>query len=395
MPTLLHYCHHSVGLGHLVRSTAVAEALARSFRVVLCIGGPVPAGVRAPNGVELVALAPIAAAPGGGLRSLDPRLTLEQAWDSRRERLLALYRELLPAALVVELFPFGRAKFASELLPLLSAARGDPRPVQVIASVRDLLVANKRDQRAHDDLAAARLTAYFDAVVVHADARFARLEETFRPSLFPPTPVLYSGFVTPSTGRPAREPDPLPEVLVSAGGGLHGAPLLHAAAAAHRECLATLGLRTRLVTGPFLPAAEASGLRELAAAVPGLSLQEFIPDLCSAMARAAVSVSRGGYNTMIDVLRAGAPAVVVPYDDRGDQEQTERARRLARLGVLAVLPASELTPERLAAAILRALEAEPSPVDLDLDGAEKTARIVLDLVEAASPRGMAAAAAAS
>ncbi len=363
--------------------------------MVLCSGGPVPAGVRAPNGVELVALAPIAAAPGGRLRSLDPSLTLEQAWDARRERLLALYRELLPAALVVELFPFGRAKFAHELLPLLSAARRDARPVQVIASVRDLLVANKRDQRAHDDLAAARLTAYFDAVIVHADARFARLEETFHPSRFPPTPVLYSGFVTPTTGRPPREPDRLQEVLVSAGGGLHGAPLLRAAAEAHRERLAGLGLRTRLVTGPFLPDAEASGLRELAATSPGLSVQEFIPDLCSAMARAAVSVSRGGYNTMIDVLRAGAPAIVVPYDDRGDQEQTERARRLERLGVLAVLPASELTPERLAATIVRAVEAEPAPVDLDLDGAEQTARIVLNLVETAFPKDITSAAAAA
>lgn len=46
-PTILHYTHHSVGLGHLVRSLAVAESLAARFRVGAgerrsCPRGPTP-----------------------------------------------------------------------------------------------------------------------------------------------------------------------------------------------------------------------------------------------------------------------------------------------------------------------------------------------------------------
>jgi predicted glycosyltransferase len=40
--TLLFYCQHSLGIGHLFRSFAIAEALSRSFRVVFVSGGKLP-----------------------------------------------------------------------------------------------------------------------------------------------------------------------------------------------------------------------------------------------------------------------------------------------------------------------------------------------------------------
>jgi len=42
-PTLLFYCQHSVGLGHLMRSYALCAALSERFRVVLVCGGALPA----------------------------------------------------------------------------------------------------------------------------------------------------------------------------------------------------------------------------------------------------------------------------------------------------------------------------------------------------------------
>ena len=41
-PAVLFYCQHAVGMGHLVRSLALAGALARRFRVVFLSGGRVP-----------------------------------------------------------------------------------------------------------------------------------------------------------------------------------------------------------------------------------------------------------------------------------------------------------------------------------------------------------------
>ncbi len=384
-PTVLHYCQHSVGLGHLVRSLSVAGALARSFRVVLVSGGAVPSEIEAPEGVELRALPPVGSGngAGSGLVSLEPGVDLGEAFRRRQEILLGLLDELEPVALLIEMFPLGRRKFAGELLPLLEAARALRSPPVIACSVRDILVANGPEQQSRDDEATRRLNQYFDVVIVHADPRLIKLDETFRPSTVITSPVLYSGFVVPTGERPSRTPrvsNSPPEVLVSAGGGMVGATLLRTAAEAHRLHLAAIGITTRIVTGPFLPAEDALALHAVAAHCPGLKVERFVPDLCAAMTRASASVSQCGYNTALDVVRAGVPALVVPYDAGRETEQTERASRLAALSLMRVLPTRNLSPARLAYEIVQLFSSAPTEVQLDLNGAEATAEIVARLV---------------
>jgi predicted glycosyltransferase len=380
-PVVLVYCHHSVGLGHLVRSLAVAQALADRFHVVLASGGPVPHGLTTPPGVEVVALAPVGTDQSGQLTSLDPLLTLDQTWRARREELVALARDLQPAAVIVELFPFGRRKFAPEIIALLEAVRSRCSDTPVVCSVRDLLVTGHRDKQRHDDETAERLNRYFDAVIVHADPAFVRLEQTFTPHLGLEVSVEYSGFVCSRSDTPKvalRQPA---EIVVSAGGGKVGADLLRAAVAAHQSDLGPRGFTTRLVTGPFLPEDVYAELEEAAQDDPALVLQRFVPDLCEVMAGAAVSVSQCGYNTAIDILRSGVPAVVVPFDGGQETEQRQRAERLAELGVVSVVPVAQLTGRALAAAILDRLSCPPADAQLRLDGASVTAGIVGDLVQ--------------
>jgi hypothetical protein len=80
-----------------------------------------------------------------------------------------------PAVLLVELFPFGRKKFAGEILPLIRAARRQAGgPARVVCSLRDILVDARPDQQHHDNRARWLADRYFDAVLVHADPAFAR-----------------------------------------------------------------------------------------------------------------------------------------------------------------------------------------------------------------------------
>jgi predicted glycosyltransferase len=179
-PTLLFYCQHALGLGHLVRSLSLAEALGEHFDVVLLNGGRFPTAV-VPDGVRVVNLPPLATRAttrqprsvvvGGGAMRERPRLILDE---------LAITE---PTVVLVELFPFGRKKFEFELLPLLEAAHsmGAERP-RVVCSVRDILVGLRVDQARHDERAAVMANRYFDAILVHSDPVFARLEETFHPA---------------------------------------------------------------------------------------------------------------------------------------------------------------------------------------------------------------------
>jgi len=181
LPFLLLYCQHSVGIGHLVRSFNLARGLSERFRVVLLNGGPLPADQRIPAGVEMIQLPPLTMDHRHELLSLDRNHSLAQAQALRKAQILACFEHTRPSVLLIELYPFGRRKFAPEILPLLDAARRRPAPPLIVSSVRDILVHGRADQQTHDDLAQRVLDQYFDAVLVHADAAFVRLEETFQP----------------------------------------------------------------------------------------------------------------------------------------------------------------------------------------------------------------------
>jgi predicted glycosyltransferase len=382
-PALLFYCQHSLGMGHLVRSFALARALAGTYDVVFVNGGRFPPGIAAPAGIEIVQLDPLGMDEQGRLVSLDPTLTVDQSFVRRAAALLALLTEREPRAIVVELFPFGRKKHARELVPLLeSARRMTPAPL-VLCSLRDILVKNREDQQAFDDRAARTLEEHFDAVLVHSDPQFARLDESFRPTSPLRVPVHYTGFVT-ANERADRTRSRERRVLVSAGGGIVGGALLRAAVAAQRELWPALRLPMTIVAGPFLPEAEWNELASTARGVDGLRLLRAVPDLGAEMRDVTLSVSQCGYNTAMDILCSGVKALVVPFTRPQENEQLERARRLALRGLVRLLPEDALNADTLARELHALVDFEPNPTAFHLDGAVRTTDLITRLLASAA-----------
>lgn len=380
-PTLLFYCQHAVGLGHLVRSLAVAEALTERFDVVFLNGGRFPERTTVPSGVRVVNLPPLGHDATFNLISYDPSWTVDAAMRERPRIILDELFNTKCAVVLVELYPFGRKKFEFELIPLLDAVHriGPDRPL-VVSSVRDILVGQRPDQRDHDERASRLVNRYFDAVLVHSDPQFARLEETFRPVTPMSAPVHYTGFVTNrGASVAADDTERARRVLVSAGGGMVGGPLFEAVAAAHQRWYSELGLTTLVVAGPFAPEPAWQRLLQHADAIEGFEVVRFVPDLLREMARSAVSVSQCGYNTAMDIVRARVPSVVVPYGEGGEDEQRRRAQRLDSLGVLHSVEPTALDPTVLAETVITAANTTPAPVSLDLGGSAASARIVAEL----------------
>jgi predicted glycosyltransferase len=347
-PALLFYCQHSVGLGHLMRSYALCAGLAEHFGVVLLTGGDLPEGIEAPKGIELVALPPLGVQKNGfGSRNGD----LERTWEIRHRRILMTLGRVQPSVVLVELFPFGRAKFARELVPLLEEARA--MGAFTACSLRDILVSGDTQR---DDRARQLADELLDAVLVHSDPRFARLEETFKPSRQLTTPVHYTGFVTGANGTNGHRRGE--HILVSAGGGRVGFDLL-------REAMDNSGGRPmKAIAGPLMPDEDYAQLQALK---PGnVELLRSVPNLAHELGQAAGSISQCGYNTALDLLRTRVPALVVPYATEEEDEQTRRAQRLEKLGVVKV---SDHADPRL-------LDFTPQRAQLDLDGAARTTELL-------------------
>jgi predicted glycosyltransferase len=83
-----------------------------------------------------------------------------------------------------------------------------------------------------------------------------------------------------------------------------------------------------------------------------------------------------GYNTVMDILSSAVRALVYPVTSNGDQEQSVRAEKLARMGVLELIQSEELAPEKLAQKLGAALHNEPTRLALNRSGAANSALLL-------------------
>ncbi|QPC43611.1 hypothetical protein HW532_13495 [Kaustia mangrovi] len=167
-------------------------------------------------------------------------------------------------------------------------------------------------------------------------------------------------------------------MIVSVGGGAVGDHLLNTAIAA-RPLSGARDRPWRLLVGHNLPARERE--RVSAASGDGVIVEPARPDFPGLLARARLSVSQAGYNTSTDILSARVPAVLVPFADDGEIEQTMRAKLFEARGLAIALSPEHLGPQSLADAVDRALELDPDAAARPgLDGAAQSARLIADAI---------------
>jgi predicted glycosyltransferase len=376
-PRVLFYVQHLLGIGHIARASLVASALAEDgFEVTMVTGGlPVP-GFPGP-GIRHVALAPEVTSREGfsGLQDAHGAPLDAEGERRRVEQLLATLAETRPDIIITEAFPFGRRQMRFELVPLLDAiAAMRPKPL-LVASIRDILQTNRKPGRDEETVALVR--EHFERVLVHGDSSLTRIEDTFPLAGEIADRTVYTGLVAPPAPTPSQEKY---RVVVSAGGGAVGQALLNASVAA-RSLLASPG-RWCVITGPNL---DAESFDRLAAQSDGeMDVFRFRSDFRQLLTSAELSISQAGYNTVCDVLRAGCGALLVPFAAGGETEQTERAEKLKAMGLADFVDEASITPETVAAGIeaVRAMR-RPATVNLNLDGARETARLLRAMIERA------------
>jgi len=373
-PRVLFYVQHLLGIGHQRRGATLTRAMQAAGLDVTYVSG----GHEIPNldlGGGTLAQLPAARAVDLYFKKLvdEHDRPIDDAWRARRrDALLAIYREVRPQVVLLELFPFGRRQMRFELLPLLDLAQAEARPPVIASSVRDILVAPPKPERLQEML--ALVERYFDHVLVHGDPALIPFDATFPHAARIADRLQYTGYVVDTRGvRGGPGSDGWEEVLVSAGGGAVGDRLLRTAMAA-RELTALRAHRWRVLVGVKVPAAEFDALREIAP--DGVVVERARGDFPSLLMNCALSISQAGYNTLMEGLHAGCRSVVVPYAGGLETEQTRRADLLAERGVLTVLPEGALSPAAMAEAVARAMRQTPAAAGIDTDGAATTARLV-------------------
>ncbi len=380
------YCQHVLGMGHFIRSMEIVRGLT-DFDVYFLNGGEIVPGFDPPSSIEIINLLPIKSdAEFSGLHAADAAQSLDEIKAARTRRILKEYDRIKPDAVVIELFPFGRKKFGFELLPLLERCKADSG-VKVVCSLRDILVG-KRDQKKFEERACRIANEYFDLLLVHSDPRFQRLEETFSLASELKCKVCYTGFVaqTPSKSVSGTNDEwttsgDEKKILVSIGGGRVGSELIECAIAASDKLVEKLPHRMLAFAGPYMPEDEFQRLQTKLADASKFELRRYTTNFPGYLSGADLSISMAGYNTCMNIITAGARAVVYPFTGGGNDEQTLRAVKLGELGVVEVIHGHELNPWNLAEKIFNAIsKPKPSSVQLDLNGVCRTAEALKALV---------------
>ena len=374
LPTVMFYVQHLLGIGHVFRAMRVAKGLARAGCETHIIWGGTKISTMDTQGIHMHHLEAVHV-ENEDFKSLvmDDGVEMDdQAKAKRAAHLLELFNTINPDILITEAYPFGRRQMRFELIPLMEAAKAaKPKPM-VVCSIRDILQENRAPKRVRESLDS--IHQWFDLVMVHGDPDLIPIEATLEGSEEIKDKIRYTGLVTPDPIVRKIPATISADVIISVGGGAVGKALMHAAVdamALSKSC----NRNWVLTTGPDLPQSEYDAISKRAP--KGMIITRFIIDLAEVMAGSKVSVSRAGYNTVGDLLRAQCPAVLVPFTGGLETEQLRRSRMMESQGLAAVLLDEDLTPATLAKAVDDAAALGTTKAKFKLDGADSAAKLLI------------------
>ena len=382
----LFYSHDGLGLGHVRRNLAVADAVTRLDQdasvLVVCSTDQID-GLVVPPRVDILKLPGMRKVTNTSYASRRLSLSAGETSAMRSALIAAATESFAPQVLLSDKHPHGAHGELRAALAVLRAAGG-----RAVLGLRDILddpATVRAEWRAAGVLAA--LADDYDRVLVYGNRSVLDPAEAYGMTAPVRRKVRYCGYVAntppPHDGTPLSAPDGRPVVLATAGGGGDGYPMLQAFVDASRGA----PWHPVVVSGSDGRPEHAASLQRQVRELGG-TYHRFVRNLPVHFPDVAALVCMGGYNTTTEALRAAVPTVVVPRV-APRQEQLIRARAFAQLGLVQNVEPADLDAPRLAAAVSVALgdarDRIRSAVDqaLDVDGAERAAAELLAL---AAPR---------
>jgi predicted glycosyltransferase len=379
-PIILIHCQYVYGIGHLVRVSELAHGLSKQFRVViLCGGEPVP-GFELPENVEFIQLSAIyKEEKSESLIPIDPSLTLRECFLLRQELIKQSIEEIKPDILITEHFPFGLL-FENEVVALINKVKQVNPNAKIVCSVRDLIESINGGKR--DNYVCDLINSLYDMVLVHGDEKFAALSKSF-PSFSKITiPIVHTGYIV--TCIPTQiNSETTPIILASVAAGRLGGELLDALIDSHLFIKSKMDHKLILFSGAFQKdfkdkENKVSSLRSNDISIQIFNRQKYLSNLSNA----SLSISLGGYNSIIESVSAQRKMLVYQREFAGgNDEQYMRIRLFEAIGFLNVITSEDLSTEKLAKLILHRLTDLPIPeYKIDMNGVQTSNRSLIKLI---------------
>lgn len=419
---IVFFSQHFLGVGHHFRNFQIVRALAKSHEVYFVDGGREVHRIDIPSVTIIRLPALFKDLESQRIVCEDPKFSLREAQEKRKQILLETIVQIQPDIFVIELFPFARSILYKELIPAIQKARAINPKAKVICSLREIIrktpekelstkkpphpetlffiprmiwyavsfwrkdEKNKRLARLYYERVVPVLNRYFDYVLIHGDPRLFQLESFFPWIENIEIPIEYTGYISEKLESPDSDTQRTIEkqgsyVLVSAGGGILGWDMITTAVQAWKilcENGYIQNMTMVIFAGIFMKDAEYDAIKKMCTG-DAFYLSRFTNNFLQWMHSAELSISQAGYNTCMNVLETGVKAILVPIPVERDLDQAPRAKKLSELGIADMIRSEELTLERMANAILERLESSSVEHNIVLNGAERTEQLLSSL----------------
>ncbi|HYW17209.1 MAG TPA: alpha-hydroxy-acid oxidizing protein [Allosphingosinicella sp.] len=358
---VLLYAHEGMGMGHLRRISRIAGTLAPNYSTLVLSGmresawivPPLTGLVKLPDWdglsthrAQRVGRPPwIDLKPGGAL-AFRTRAILDVA---------RLYR---PDVMIVDYLPMGQRHELQPVLETMDCTRYLIH--RGIADTSDSFVLSGEATRA--------IAAHYDRILVTSDPRLGNVadDDDYCPEARAIT--RYAGFVT--APPEASGPSGAPYIVCSGGGGYRAEPMIV-------ECVAIARrnpfIRFQIVLGPR------SRLKVADLDAPAnCEVRQQRDDLADLHRDAAVLVTSGGYNSVLEAAFGGARVIVHPSQSGDDDEQVRFANALSGHHPVRLVEKLEDVEAVLLAFWEEAGAGPCAPLALDRGGDETIAAIVAE-----------------
>ncbi|WP_018124211.1 glycosyltransferase family protein [Desulfovibrio oxyclinae] len=353
---ILMYSHDTYGLGHIRRTMAIARHLVSpEVNILIVTGSPIVGRFSVPEGVDFVRV------PGMIKKSnkvyvphsikVDPK----KAIGIRKKIITATTKAFDPDLFVVDKVPVG---LKGEVLPILRWFRKCRPQTDIVLGLRDIL------DDAESTRAEWKRKKYYEVLRdLYSEVWVYGEQEMFDPVKeysFPEDVAAkthFTGYIprrVPKIRAPRRKEK---LVVVTIGGGGDGYPVLDTYLKM-LEQNGTVGFRTLMITGPFLPSDMLDALAERARKL-NVRIVPFVKNIEKKMASADLVIGMCGYNTMCEILSLKKPALVIPRDNPR-REQLIRAEVFKESGLIDFIEWNKVNPELMREKVESMLE-DPSP----------------------------------
>jgi predicted glycosyltransferase len=337
-------------------------------RVLIATGSPQAGSFTLPEGVDIVRLPAVTKDETGGYRSRTLGLPIDATVSIRSAVFGAAIQAFRPDCLLVDHAPAG---LNGEIMPVLT---GPLRPSRVVLGLRDII---------DDPLAVAAdwsrknvwdvLRDVYDDIFVYGDELVCSTARELGLQHRVGARVTHVGYVTSPLMHTAAERSDLPHIVVTAGGGGDGAPVMERFidfVAKQRP-----HIRVTIVTGPLLSERRRARVAAATSGLPNVTVQRFVPKMERLLAEADGVISMAGYNSVAELLAAGTPAFLFPRT-HPRLEQWIRATRLAPHAPFDIGLVDAVQPEDFSAWIDRCRTHTRRPSPLSLHGAREAAALL-------------------